>query len=337
MALQTSETVVAPPSGVLNVLVADDDADSREMLRAAVQHLGHTCTVAGDGLEALELHRTLGADVILSDWSMPELDGIRLCRKIRQNDSELAYTHFIFVTGNDDKARFLEGMHAGADDYLTKPIQLDELAARLEVARRAVMLHRQLLATNSLLRRKGDRDSIAARTDPLTAVSNRLQLTEDLDLLASRVFRYGHRYCAALCDIDSFKAYNDCFGHLGGDDVLRRVASTIQDHLRSGDGFYRYGGEEFLAILPEQTLAEAEAGMERVRLEVERLGILHSPAAKQKVVTISMGIAELNPSSEGSVDDWLRRTDAALYAAKARGRNRVVLESDLPPRPALTA
>jgi diguanylate cyclase (GGDEF)-like protein len=157
-----------------------------------------------------------------------------------------------------------------------------------------------------------------------------LRLKEDLEPLEGRAARYGHRYCAALCDVDAFKAYNDCFGHLSGDDALCQVAPAIQAHLRSGDTLYRYGGEEFLAILPEQSLAGAKIGMDRVRQEVEKLGIRHAPVAPGPFLTISVGIAELGG---GAVDDWLRRADAALYRAKSLGRNRVEAEdaASVPP------
>jgi len=325
----TQPTLIAPTPATeegLKVLIAEDDADSRQGLELAVRLLGHSCAVACDGLEAWEMHQADRADVVLADWSMPRLDGIGLCQRIRSIDSNVAYTHFVFVTGISDKAHFIEAMHAGADDYLTKPVDLDNLRARLEVARRAVTIQRQGDAKHSALRRKSDRDFRAARTDPLTAMSNRLELTENLEVLASRVDRYGHPYSAALCDIDSFKAYNDCFGHLAGDDVLRRVAHTIHAGLRRGDGFYRFGGEEFLAILPEQSLAESAAGMNRVRHEVEELRIIHAPQASMPFVTISVGIAELNSNSTGGIEDWLRRADTALYLAKALGRNRVATE-----------
>jgi diguanylate cyclase (GGDEF)-like protein len=148
------------------------------------------------------------------------------------------------------------------------------------------------------------------------------------------VSRYGHRYCAALCDIDAFKAYNDSFGHLSGDDALCLIAHTIQKHLRTGDTLYRYGGEEFLVILPEQSLADAGAGMDRVRNEVEKLGICHSAMVPGPFVTLSVGIAALG---RGTVDDWLRRADAALYRAKALGRNHVEVEELSPPQPSLAS
>jgi two-component system cell cycle response regulator len=251
----------------LKVLIADDELESRQGLEMAVRSLGHSCAVARDGLEAWEMFQADRPDVLLADWNMPKLDGIGLCRRIR-GEVGARYTHFIFVTGKTDKVHFLEGMHAGADDYITKPVDLDELELR---ARR-------------------------------------------------------HPCSAAICDIDAFKDYNDCYGHLAGDDVLRRFAQTIRNGLRQVDGFYRYGGEEFLAILSEQSISEAAAGMDRVRKLVEELRIVHAPKASTPFVTISVGIAQLNPDSGGGTEDWLRRADASLYRAKTMGRNRVVRE-----------
>jgi two-component system chemotaxis response regulator CheY len=310
----------------LKVLIADDEADARHGLELAVRSLGHFCAVARDGLEAWEMHRADRADVILADWSMPGLDGLGLCQRVRL-DPHLAYVHFILVTGKSGKVHFIEGMRAGADDYITKPVDLDELEVRLEVSRRAVMIQRRGDANSSALRRKSDHNYRSARTDPLTGVSNRLELKEDLEALASRARR--HPYSAAICDIDSFKAYNDRFGHLAGDEALRRIARTIRAALRRSDGFYRYGGEEFLAILPEQALVEGTGGMDRARQGVEDLRIPHAPEASTPFVTISVGVAELSPNFNGRIEDWLRRADTALYSAKNLGRNRVIMEGAL--------
>jgi diguanylate cyclase (GGDEF)-like protein len=307
----------------LKVLIADDEPDGRQGLELAIRSLGHVCMVARDGLEAWEMHQEDRADVILADWNMPGLTGIGLCQRVRL-DPSLPYVHFIFVTGKSEKADFLEGMHAGADDYITKPVDLDELEARLEVSRRAVLNQRRGDANSSALRRKSDHNFRTARTDALTGVSNRLELKEDLEALASR--SRGHPYSAAICDVDLFKPYNDCFGHLAGDDALHRIAQTIRAVLRRSDRFYRYGGEEFLAILPEQALAAANAAMDRARHEVEQLHILHGPEALMPFVTISVGIAELDPQFKERIEDWLRRADNALYRAKSLGRNRVVVD-----------
>jgi diguanylate cyclase (GGDEF)-like protein len=236
------------------------------------------------------------------------------------------------VTANADKRHFLEGMRAGADDYITKPVDLEELKARLEAAGRVVRVNRRLEASVAAWRLDSARNFRAARIDPLTRVPNRLELAEDLEALAGRASRYEHHYCAALCDVDAFKAYNDHFGHLAGDEVLHTIANAIRVELRTGDGLYRYGGEEFLAILPEQSIAEAAVGMQRVVRRVQQLAIPHAPAASTSVVTISAGIAQLRAKPHGAIEDWLRRADAALYLAKERGRNRV--EVDDPSRKA---
>jgi two-component system chemotaxis response regulator CheY len=259
--------------------------------------------------------------VILSDWQMPGMDGLELCRRTRVSENEGGYTYFLFMTGFKDKEHFIRGLEAGADDYQTKPIDLDELRARLASARRVVSLYRKLAVQNAALRRDSQASFRIARIDPLTQVANRLSMDEDLKVLWSRVGRYGHRYSMAICDIDRFKAHNDRFGHLAGDEVLRHVAQAIRGSLREGDGLYRYGGEEFLALLPEQSVSEAAIVMDRVRLAVARLAI---PTAHDgQVVTISAGIAELDRTLDGSVDDWIHRADEALYRAKAAGRNRI--------------
>ena len=320
----TTRRLVPEP---LRVIVAEDDPDGRPIIAQAVRYFGHYCQAACDGGEAWMMHQANRADVIISDWKMPVMDGLQLCRELRESESPESHTHFILVTGiagRDDKSRLIEGLRAGADEYISKPLDLAELGARLDAAWRAVIVQHAREANALTLRLDFAREYRAARTDPLTATANRLRLKEDLEPLLGRASRYGHRYCAALCDVDAFKSYNDCFGHLSGDDALCLVARTIQGHLRRGDSLYRYGGDEFLVILPEQSLAHAKAAMGRVRHAIGRLCIPQAPlVAEPSFLTISVGIAELGA---GSVGDWLRRADAALYRAKSLGRNRV--ESD---------
>jgi diguanylate cyclase (GGDEF)-like protein len=320
---QRAEPLPSARTESLKVLVVDDDPDTRDAVEQAVRSLGHSCALACDGVEAWDMYGADRADVVISDWMMPRMTGVELCRRIRGEDPARPYTHFIFITGNGDKAHSVEGMRAGADDYLVKPIDIDQLETRLEVARRILTRQKDLRASNLVLLEDSQRARLAARTDPLTGAANRFALSEDLQALAARAVRYRHRYCAALIDVDEFKAYNDAFGHLAGDEALRTVAHAIHHQLRRGDGFYRYGGEEFLVILPEQSLVEAAAGMGRVRRAVEHLEIPHAPVTGAPFVTISVGIAAFSGDLAESIDDWLRRSDAALYAAKDRGRNRV--------------
>jgi two-component system, cell cycle response regulator len=311
--------------GPLRVLVVDDDPDSLAALEQAIKLLGHPVEGASNGAEAWEKHCARPAHVIVSDWSMPHMSGVDLCRLVRAN-ADTEYVYFALMTGYGDKAHFLEGMRAGADDYLTKPLDLEELEARLLSATRVVTMQRTLSRQNAMLAEQSDLSFKAARVDTLTESGNRLRLREDLESLEARASRYGHRYSAALCDIDLFKQYNDTYGHLAGDTALRLVASAIAGALRQGDTLYRYGGEEFLVILPEQSADEAARVMDRVRIDVEGLAIAHQ-ASDVGVLTISVGVAELRVGSgSGSQDEWLQRADAALYRAKRSGRNRVEVD-----------
>jgi diguanylate cyclase (GGDEF)-like protein len=164
---------------------------------------------------------------------------------------------------------------------------------------------------------------VEARHDPLTGLANRLQMEEDLQMMYGQVQRYGHSFCVAFCDIDAFKRYNDRYGHLAGDEVLHAVAQTIAKQSRMGDRAYRYGGEEFLIVLPEQTLETASLTLNRIRAAVEELGIPHDALDTPGVVTVSGGIAEVRPGSGKTLEGLLKEADDALYTAKEGGRNRV--------------
>src|ERR1700722_1871469 len=247
----------------MKVLIGGDSATARAMLRGAIVDLGHECIVANDGAAAWELFAQAGADVIISDWMMPGLDGDELCRRVR-TVSAASYTYFILLSSLDDAGHVLRGMEAGADDYLKKPFDGDELKAKLISAARVTELHASLHAQQEELERLNLRLFEESRHDPLTRLGNRIALREQLAQLAARADRYGHAYAVALFDLDCFKAFNDSCGHVAGDRVLGAVASAIADESRDGDGAYRYGGEELLVVLPEQTLQSARLAAERV-------------------------------------------------------------------------
>jgi diguanylate cyclase (GGDEF)-like protein len=310
----------------MRVLIAEDDAVSRMILQRAVQKFGHEVLVAEDGRKAWKLFReTPDVDVVISDWMMPDMDGLELCIKLREEERD-EYTFFIFLTALGDKEHLLEGMQAGADDYLSKPLDRDQLEVRLIAAARVTALHRQLTKQKEELEKLNFELFKQARRDPLTRLGNRLRLHEDLEALRDRVERYGHSYCAVLCDVDSFKPYNDRYGHLKGDEVLQKVAETILRSFRTGDSFYRYGGEEFLIILPEQTLESTALSAERLRWAVEELAITHQ-ASKPGVVTVSCGIAEVSPGENKAIEELLKEADEALYQAKEDGKNKVAVRS----------
>jgi len=311
----------------LRILIAEDDAVSRKILQRAVERFGHQCICARDGNEAWEMFkRSPGLDVVISDWMMPGIDGIQLCNRIRAYTGRHdGYPYFVFMTAFGDKDHCLIGMEAGADDYLTKPLYLDEFRACLLAAKRVTSLQKRLSRRKEELELMNRELFKQVRQDPLTRLGNRLRLKEDLDVLLYQMERYGNRCCVALCDIDSFKAYNDRYGHLAGDEVLRKVARTISSHCRGGDSAYRYGGEEFLLILPEQSLTTASVATDRLRRSVETVAITNEAVPKNgaAVITLSIGLTELVGGRPKTADALLEEADLALYRAKRRGGNRV--------------
>lgn len=240
----------------MKVLVADDDLVSRLMVQGAVESLGHECVAAADGKQAWQRLSQFPADVVITDWMMPGMDGLELCRRVRAQELG-TYAYVILVTSLGERDNVLSGMQAGADDYLTKPLETFDLETRLIAAARVTSLHAELARY---------RDDLArlACTDPLTQLRNRLSLGKDLAAVHAHSQRYGRSYALAMCDIDFFKGYNDNYGHQAGDTALRAVAESLAKQTRQGDGCYRYGGEEFLLVLAEQTMASAGVAAERL-------------------------------------------------------------------------
>jgi diguanylate cyclase (GGDEF)-like protein len=307
----------------VKILIADDSAVPRLILEKTLMSLGHETASASDGADAWARYQAFQPDVVLSDWLMPGMDGIELCRRIRAQDGD-RYTYFVLLTAMTELEHAVTAMTAGADDFMVKPFDRSRLEATLIAARRVTALHDELRDQRSDLVRLNGLLHDDARRDPLTRLGNRLGMDEDLSAAASRVERYGHTYCVALFDIDHFKAYNDTFGHLAGDEALRRVAQVLDGSVRTADMAYRYGGEEFLLLLPEQTIGTAMEAVERTRAAVEALALPNPTLRPSDSVTISAGIAESSAASPLDVVAWLGRADSALYQAKAAGRNRVV-------------
>ncbi len=300
----------------MKVLVADDDAGSLLVARAAVERYGHDCLTAADGDEAWALYLEHQPDVVVTDWMMPGLDGLALCRAIRAREADL-YTYIVLLTSQGSRDDVLAGLEAGADDYVTKPLDPFVLHTRLLVALRVTTLHADLAHYRKVL-------SQQARTDPLTGLHNRLKLSEDLEQLHARSQRYTEGYCVAMCDVDNFKSYNDIYGHQAGDLALRAVAKALAGAARKSDGVYRYGGEEFLLVLPNQSQLSAKAFMERALDTVRELMIVHSGDPLGQL-TLSAGISAFTAEHRADADTLLGEADAALYAAKAAGRNRLEL------------
>ena len=312
----------------MRILIAEDDGASRLILKRSIQKLGYECEEAENGDQAWDLFVAMKPNVIISDWMMPGRDGVQLCQAVRAYPNDY-YPYFMLLTALDDKAHTVQALEAGADDYLLKPLDRDDLQARLIVARRVTGLHGQLMEQKRELERLNAQLYEDGRRDPLTKIGNRLRMQEDLEGLAARASRYGHQFCLALCDVDYFKKYNDSCGHAAGDETLKMVARTLAQFARSGDTAYRFGGEEFLVVLPSTTIEGASIGMDRRRRAVERLSIPHPSRGEPSVVTMSVGVAVFDPELPQPVDTALKRADQALYFAKTSGRNRVAVYKEM--------
>lgn len=301
----------------MRILGVDDDSVSRTVLRATITSLGHECALAAGGLQAWEMLKHGGFDAVITDRLMPDLDGLQLCRRIRSERNN-GYVYVILASGLAERNQVRDGMLAGADDYLAKPLQRHELDLRLIAAERVSALHRRLEVVTAELR-------ALSRRDPLTGLGNRLAMQEELATMARRAERYGHEYTVALVDLDHFKGLNDSHGHQAGDRALRVVARLLAESCRRSDTCFRYGGEEFLCVFPEQSVAGAHVAVTRLQQKLEDQAIPNLASTHHGLLTLTAGIAQL-ANRAPDIEDLLRRTDQALYRAKARGRNRIELD-----------
>jgi two-component system, cell cycle response regulator len=308
----------------MRVLVVEDSLLDRTTLRAMVEHLGHACDEATDGADAWGRLNRDQYDAVLTDWMMPSMSGPELCRRIRERDGA-PYVFTVVCTASNDRARGLEAVRAGADLFLTKPVDLISLEMCLITAARVVAAQRQLAQQNDQLRTRNSALAEDAYTDHLTGLANRRRLDEDLQRIAGLASRYGVNACIALCDVDRFKPFNDRFGHPAGDMILARIGALLRSSSRESDSVYRYGGEELLVLLPGQTPVSASVAVERIRLAVEAAGIPHPDNRPYGVVTISIGVAGLPAGAHVNLQSLLAKADEALYEAKRSGRNRVVV------------
>ncbi len=299
-----------------SVLIAEDDPIFRRVLQGWFQKWQYRVTLAGNGLEAWQaLQEEDAPQMAVLDWMMPGMDGIELCRKIRGH-SEGPYRYVLLLTARDDRQDVVTGLNAGADDYLTKPFDADELRARVRAGRRILELQHALLQARDALQ-------FEAAHDPLTALWNRGAILGFLQREIDRQRRNGLPLAVLMADLDAFKAVNDTYGHLAGDAVLQEAARRLMATVRSYDFVGRYGGEEFLIILPGCSPSDLLASAERLRRIIADRPIETSAGAI--AITLSLGCVSAQPEGEGiqSGTALLRSADTALYAAKAGGRNRV--------------
>jgi diguanylate cyclase (GGDEF)-like protein len=296
----------------MRVLIADDDRVSRTRLEAFLRTWGYTVAAAADGDEALRiLDEQDSPRLIVLDRTMPQIDGLEVCRRIRESLPE-PYAYVILLTGQGRKEEIIEGFEAGADDYITKPFEVQELRARLRTGARIVELQAQLIAAREQVR-------VEAMYDSLTGVLNRAAFFDILQVAIVRTTRQRTALALMMVDLDHFKDINDRHGHLAGDVVLREAARRLRVSLRASDSIGRYGGEEFVILAPECSTADAAALAERCRASICSAPIVVPGASV--TVTISVGVVgTLGVTESGQL---LRAADEALYRAKHGGRDRV--------------
>jgi len=298
----------------LKILVADDSPVYRKLVEQSLTPENCTVLFAKNGRQALELFAEHHPAVVITDWSMPDISGLELCRCIRR-DFQSFYAYIILLTGNTHKEEVVEGLGAGADDYLTKPFHPGELHARVKVGRRIADLHCELQAKNRQLEE-------LALTDPLTGLPNRRAIDLWAEHELSAASRHDFPIWVALADLDHFKTVNDTHGHDAGDIVLKSFAAILKSNTRQSNICGRLGGEEFLAVIThveEKESVTLAIGRIREAFANERF----TAAGRTFSATVSFGVAGFRGTPPPNLTDLVARADAALYSAKHKGRNRI--------------
>lgn len=314
------------PPNRLRVLVVDDDASMRSVLRAMLAHEGHEVFVATNGREALELSLECQPHMMITDWMMPEMDGIELIRTLRQARVGRGM-YVLLVTSMGDEDRLIEAFENGVDDFMSKPLNQRVLSARLRAGQRVIRLQQEVERDREEMRRFAAELAVTNRrlndvalTDSLTGFANRRCAMDRMAEEWSSAKRHERPLSCMVIDVDEFKQVNDTYGHDVGDLVLRQVSASIKDALRGQDVIARMGGDEFIAICPDTGLTQAMVCAERARHVVEAVTI--RTGMLQLRVSVSIGVAELASEMVGS-DALVKAADQGLYLAKQRGRNRV--------------
>lgn len=300
------------------ILLAEDDPVTRMLMTRLLRRAGYDVDAVADGAEALDKMTARYYPLLVTDWEMPGMDGVALCKAVRNLQLD-GYVYTLLLTSRDAKEHIIAGLEAGADDYLIKPLYEPELIARLNAGRRILALEHSLRAANQ-------RNRILSITDALTGAYNRRYLKEQLPREVERCRRYGQPIAVIMCDVDHFKRINDECGHAAGDDVLQQFVARVQQAIRcNSDWLARYGGEEFLVVLPQTTLDAAEVVGEKIRSLIGSGPFLTSVGNTR--VTASFGIAATGPQGPDltlKVDGLLKAADQCLYRAKQEGRDRSV-------------
>ena len=293
----------------MRILIAEDEAVSRRLLESFLTGLGHDVISTKDGGEAwAELNKPESPSLVISDWMMPSVDGLELCRRIRTRQGS-NYIYFIIVTAKGEKEDLVKGLEAGADDYLVKPFDREELKCRVKIGERIIRLEKRILEL--------------ANRDHLTGLLNRRAFMEGMNKEIDRARREQGSLSFLIIDIDHFKRINDEYGHQVGDLALQRFSELLSTSLRPYDCVGRYGGEEFVVCIPGAESSEAYTIAERIRSNIEKMAIDLPDGKGTLGISASFGVATLRKEIGDEENGIIRRADDALYRAKSEGRNRV--------------
>jgi len=312
--LESVTSLTVEPSAT--ILLAEDDPVTRMLMTRFLNKAGYEVDAVANGSEALDKMTARYYPMLVTDWEMPEMDGVALCKAVRNMQLD-GYVYALLLTARDAKEHIIAGLEAGADDYLVKPVHEPELIARLNAGRRILNLEHSLRVANQ-------RNRILSITDALTGSYNRRYLMEQLPRELERCRRYGYPLSVIMSDVDHFKDINDAHGHAAGDEVLQQFAARAQKSIRSNsDWVSRYGGEEFLIVLPETSHEGAMNVAEKIRTLIGSTPF--TTRAGDAVVTASFGVASTGSSGPDialKVDALIRIADECLYRSKQGGRNR---------------
>ncbi|HLV87836.1 MAG TPA: diguanylate cyclase [Candidatus Sulfotelmatobacter sp.] len=299
----------------MRILVAEDSKVYRHLISSCLTEWNFDYRMTEEGLAAWEcLESDWAPTLAVLDWVLPGLSGVELCQRIRARTNNEQYVYTIVLTARNQRRDLLEALSAGADDYLSKPFDPPELKARLLAGNRIICLQRELIAARESLR-------FAATHDSMTGLLNRGEIISYLRQQIARGRREGDPVGIVLADLDHFKKINDSHGHSAGDAVLQETARRFRNGLRIYDGVGRYGGEEFLLVMPGCDLTATVRRADAIRNIISGEPI--STPQSNLTVTMSMGVMVADPTVDMSLEVLLERADTALYRAKANGRNRV--------------
>ncbi len=293
----------------MKILIAEDDTVTRRMLQRTLEKWGHEVAAACDGREALEIYRRGGYHLVLTDWMMPGPKGPELCRRMKETSLRSGIDpYIILLTSRNTPQDLQEGLDAGASEYIKKPYEQIELRARVKVGLRILEMQQELHRL--------------ASTDQLTNLLNRRELVKLLRRDEDRMRRENRPMGILMADVDHFKNVNDSYGHDLGDQVLIRVAQSLEASVRGGDYVGRWGGEEFLVVLPGADVIQSAEVAERCRNTLEQQRF-RTPDGGTLAVTASFGAASTEGADRCDVMELVQQADKALYWAKESGRNRV--------------